>query len=322
MNQTDIKIIKPENIIDGDTNGGRADFATEVISGVKFNLLPRVTSSERESGTTRYRKAFIANANQLGETAYGSAVAISSPGNGEDRFYIKAGTNTDTQSELTASDWTGCGSLAVSASAGATSIQIAFKSNDFQISENTLLIIKDNLGNTCNIRTSSTSPCASWTGNIATVELAEQLPDSFTAFDTNVGVMIETGDLKPELTNITVSSTEGGFDETAITLYNRGTEADTFSLTFESSFSFLAAGVEVGSLSSGTTGSTFEPINPKTNTPYFSIPAGCWSGIFEAGNTVTFSTNPACKGFWIKEVVPTGCAHEPNNSFDLDWMID
>ncbi len=89
MNQTDIKILKSENISETDTNGGRVDFSREVVSGIKFNLLPRVTSSERADGVSRYRKAFISNMNQTGETAYGASVAISSPGNGEDRFYLK-----------------------------------------------------------------------------------------------------------------------------------------------------------------------------------------------------------------------------------------
>jgi len=134
--------------------------------------------------------------------------------------------------------------------------------------------------------------------------------------------MIETGDLTTTLSSVSVSSVSGIFDEEMITLYNKGTEADTFSITFDSSFSFQAAGVNAGSLPSGTTGAAYAPLNIKTNLPYFSIPSEAWSGLFEAGNTVTFSTDPACKSFWIKEVVPAGCAHEPNNSFELDWMID
>lgn len=322
MNQTDIKILKALNISDTDSNGGRVNMAAEVVSGVKFNLLPRVASSERDSGVTRIRKAFIANMNQLAETAYGSSIAISTPGNGEDRFYIKTGTNVDTQAELTASGWTGCGALAFNAAGGDTSIQVSFKSDDYDIPENALLLIKDNLGNSCNIRTSQTSPCVSWSGNLATIQLDGQLPDNYTAYDTNVGVMIETGDLTPSVSGVSVSSSGGAFDENLMTFANDGTEADTFSLTFDSSFSFQAAGVHAGSLVSGTTATAYEPINPKTNKPYFSIPAECWSGVFEAGNTVTFSTSPASKGFWIKEVVPAGCAHEPNNSFTLDWLID
>jgi hypothetical protein len=322
MNQTDIKIIKAENITDETTNGGRADYSTEVISGVKFNLLPRVTSTERENGVTRYRKAFITNVNQLGETAYGASVAISSPGNGEDRFYIKAGTDKDTQNDLSQDNWTGCGTLAYTASSGADSIQVLFKAADYAIPAGALLLLKDNDGNTANIRTSSTNPYTEWNGNIVTIQLAEQLPDNYTAYDTYIGVMIETGDLTPTLTDISISSTDGAFDETYMTLFNDGTEADTYSITFDSSFSFQCSGVASGSLPSGTISTAYEPLNPKTNQPYFSIPAESWSGIFEAGNTVTITTEPSSKGFWIKEVVPAGCAHEPNNSFNIDWMID
>jgi len=322
MNQTDIKIIKSESISETDSNGGRADFASEVISGVKFNLLPRVTSTQRENGITRYRKAFIANFNQQGETAYGASVAISTPGNGEDRFYIKAGTQTDTQSTLSSDGWGGCGTLAFNALAGATSVQVTFKSNDYDIPENALLIIKDTLGNICNVRTSQTPPCAEWNGNIATIELDSQLPDNFTAFETTIGVMIETGDLAPSVGSVSVSSVGGAFDDTLVSLHNYGTEEDTYSVTFDSSFAFHASGVETGAMPSGTTGSDYAPVNSKTGQPFFTIPSESWTGLFEAGNTVTFSTSPACKSFWIKEVVPAGCAHEPNNSFNLDWQID
>lgn len=322
MNQTDIKILKSETIIDDSGNGGRVNLASEVISGVKFNLLPRVTSTERDNGITRYRKAFISNMNQLSETAYGSAIAISSPGNGEDMFYIKAGSDSDTQGDLSADGWTGCGTLAYTASAGDTSIQVSFKANDYSIPEGALLLMKDEQGNSVNIRTSTTAPCAEWNGTTATIHLESELPSGFTAYETYVGIMIETGDLSPELSSVSVSSSSGAFDHTLITLYNDGTEADTFSITFDSAFSFAVSGAESGVLTSGTTASAYEPINPKTNKPYFSIPAESWSGIFEAGDTVTFTTEPASAGFWIKEYVPAGCAHEPNNSFNLDWMID
>lgn len=322
MDQTDIKIIKAENITDADSNGGRADYSTEVISGVKFNLLPRVTSTERGNGMTRFRKAFIANMNRLGETAYGASVAMSSPGNGGDRFYIKKGTDKDTQNDLPTDGWTGCGALAYNAAAGTESIQVVFKAADYAIPEGALLLIKDSAGGTANVRTSSSAPCTEWNGNTATIKLSEQLPDNYTSDGTYVGVMIETGDLSPSVQNISVSSTDGQFDENGITLFNDGTETDTYSITFESSFSFLCAGAESGPLASGTISTAYEPLNPKTNQPYFSIPAECWSGIFEAGNTITITTTPASRGFWIKEVVPAGCAHEPNNSFNLDWMID
>ncbi|PLX68636.1 MAG: hypothetical protein C0603_05645 [Denitrovibrio sp.] len=322
MNQTDIKILKPENISDTDTNGGRVDLAAAVISGVKFNLLPRVTSTERADGVVRYRKAFIANMNQSGETAYGASVAISSPGNGEDRFYIKQATNTDTKLDIIEEDWTGCGLLAFNRTAGDTSIQVTFKSNDYTIKENALLIIKDDQGASHNIRTSQTAPCSTWSGNIATIQLDSQLPENFTAITTSVGVMIEAGDLVPSLQSVVVTSAGGGFDESLITLYNSGTEEDTYSITFDSSFSFHVSGVESGALGSGTTGSDYSPVNSKTGQPYFSIPVASWSGLFEAGNTITISTSPASAGFWIKEVVPAGCAHEPNNSFNLDWQID
>lgn len=196
MNQTDISIIRSVNINDTDTNGGRCDLASVIVSGVKFNLFPRVTSAERESGITRYRKAYLANKNVNGETAYSACVGIGMPGNGQDRFYIASADHEDTQADVP-SEWTGCGRLSLDAAAG---------------------------------------------------------------------------------------------------LYS-------------------------GNLPSGQTTAQYSPANPKTGKPYFTIPAECWSGVFEAGNSVTLVTLPSAKGFWLKEVVPAGCPHEPDNRITLDWQI-
>lgn len=317
MNQTDIKIFRSITVTDTDSNGGKENKASEVVSGVKFNLFPRVTSAERETGITRYRKVFMSNMNTNGETAYGASIGLSSPGNGGDRFYIAKATEDDTQADTASLTWTGCGRLSADASAGDTSIQITFKNSDYVISNGSLLIIKDD-EKSCTVRAVS----ASFNGSTATVTLETQLPDDYSSSDTNAGVMLELGDLLPSYENLSVSSLTGEFDITKIVLYNAGTESDTYSLTFTSSIAYYVTGTEVGSLSSGSISSPYSPLNPKTARPYFTLPAECFSGSFEAGNTISFSTRPASASVWIKETVPAGCPHEPNNRTSLDWLID
>jgi len=321
MNQSDIKILKSESVNNSDSNGGGVDFASEIVSGIKFNLFPRVTSSERESGITRYRKIFMTNFNDAGETAYGASICLSSPGNAQDRFYIKKATKSDEQSAVTDGGWGGCGKLAFDASAGAGSIQVLFKNNDYVIEKGALLLIKDS-ANTHNIRVLNGDDHVSWSGNIATIKLDGQLPENFSAGESYVGVMIEGGDLKPELKSANLSSVAGNFDQSKLNLTNRGTTDDTFSVTFQSAIDFSVSGVKSGDLPSGSISSLYAPLNSKTNQPFFKIPADCWSGTFEAGNTLTIKTTSASFGVWIKEVVPAGCPHEPDNSFDIDWQID
>lgn len=316
MNQTDISIIRSVSINDTDSNGGRCDLASTVVSGVKFNLFPRVTSSERESGITRYRKAYILNKNSNGETAYGACVGIGMPGSGQDKFYIAPADHEDTQADVP-SQWTGCGRLSLSASAGDTAVSVLFKSSDYSIPEGALLLIQDD-EKSCNARVASVTKNV----NTAAITLEGQLPHSFDSEDTYVGVMLELGDLAPELESAEISSLTGGFDRTKVVLSNGGTEFDTFSLTFTSAFAFTASGFYAGNLPSGQITAQYSPVNPKTGKPYFTIPSACWSGAFEAGNSVTLVTLPSAKGFWLKEVVPAGCPHEPDNRITLDWQID
>ena len=316
MNQSDISIIRSVNITDTDDNGGRANLASTVVSGVKFNLFPRVTSAERETGVTRYRKAFIANSNVNGETAYSACVCIGTPGNGQDRFYIAQAGMADTQAELP-DEWTGCGKLTQSATAGDESITLLFKSSDYSIPEGALLLIRDD-EKSCNMRVASVSRNV----NTATVSLVGQLPHSFEANAAYAGVMLELGDLEPVLESASLNSLTGAFDHELVVLANGGTEYDTFSLTFTSSISFSATGLYAGTLPSGQSTAQYAPLNSKTGKPYFTIPAEAWSGAFEAGNSLTLVTLPSAKGFWLKEVVPAGCPHEPDNRITLEWQID
>ncbi len=317
MNQTDIQLNRSLNITDTDTNGGRENKAGGIVSGVKFNLFPRVTSSERETGIVRYRKVFMSNMNTSGETAYGACAGLSSPGNGGDSFYIAIGTHTDTQAEAEGLAWTGCGQLAADAYAGDTAIQVYFKGTDYNIPDGCLLIIRSG-EDTETVRAVS----ASFNGNTATITLQSQIADSYIASETYAGVMLELGDLTPGFENVSVSSLTGQFDPSGMALYNAGTEHDTYSITFTSALSYTAAGAETGVLPSGTISSSYSPINEKTARPYFTIPAECFSGTFEAGNSISFDTRPASAGFWIKESVPAGCAHEPDNKTTIDWLID
>lgn len=317
MEQTDIKILRSQNVTDTDDNGGRENKASEVVSGVKFNLFPRVTTSERESGITRLRKVFMANMNTNGETAYGAFIGLSSPGNGGDRFHIAKGTQNDTQADTAGLAWTGCGTLTQDASAGDTQISITFKHSDYTIPAGSLIIIKDD-EKSCTVRSVSSA----FNGNTAVVTLENQLPDSFLSAFSYAGVMLELGDLAPSLGGVSVSSVAGSFDSSKAVLYNAGTESDTFSLVFTSSLAFYASGASAGSLSSGTVTSAYSPLNPKTGRPFFTLPAECFSGSFEAGNTISFTTSPASASVWIKETVPAGCPHEPNNRTSLDWLID
>jgi len=96
-----MKLIKSAIVLDGATNGG-VKGTTAVASGVRHALFPRVTRAERTAGVTRYRKLFLANENPDQEAAYGPLVYLTYPSVAGDRFYLAAGTQTDTQADIVA----------------------------------------------------------------------------------------------------------------------------------------------------------------------------------------------------------------------------
>jgi hypothetical protein len=145
---TDITYKKSKTITDTTVNGGRMG-DTSVVSGAKHSLFPRVTKTERVNGVTRYRKEFWKNSNADDDIAYGVLQWIEVPSNAGDRFYLKKGTSTDTQSGLTSPpagtvhQWIGGGQLQTALSGAETSVAITMESNDYVFENGAYLHIAD-----------------------------------------------------------------------------------------------------------------------------------------------------------------------------------
>ena len=141
---SDIKFLKSTTITDTDSNGGVLS-EVEVVSGVRHNLFPRVSRSEREVGVTRYRKEFWKNHNAADDIAYGMLVYFECITNAGDRFALGKGTQEDVQSQMLADlpDWVGCGQLETALSGGETSVSITMESADVVFLNGGLLHIAD-----------------------------------------------------------------------------------------------------------------------------------------------------------------------------------
>ncbi len=411
---SDIKFYKSKTVTDTSGNGGRIDRTKEVVSGIKYNLFPRVSYSERTSGVTRYRKEFIANMNDSEEVAYGVLYACMLHSGGQDRFYVKLGTHSDTQADLTDDGWTGGGPLYADVSAGSTSVQVNFDSNDYDVPNGASLVIanwnssseefedaavltaanvsasetvgtgdgsttsfsatlattpvdEDSLeiaytiggtdytatddgdgnisGTDCTgtidydtgalSLTFSTAPdngsditatyyqrCATWSGNVCTISLDDQVPNAYTASDAYVGVALSCGDLTPSFDSVSATSTSGTFDDSYLEVYNQGTVYDQWTITFDSATTFTCSGANEGSQVGGSISSDYAPLNPDTNTPYFTIESSAWGGTWASGDTVRFNTYPAAKGIWYKEVVPAGTPRAATNLVAAHYIVE
>jgi hypothetical protein len=130
---SDIKFRKSVVVTDVASNGGRVGYVV-VLSGIKHNLFPRVTKTERTAGVTRYRKQFFCNENASNEIAYGILLYPEFPTNSGDRILIALGTKDDIQSDIDSTyNWVSCGPLNANVSASGSSVTIAMEATDMDI---------------------------------------------------------------------------------------------------------------------------------------------------------------------------------------------
>lgn len=145
MTKDDLIFVKSQNVTDTSSNGGRMSY-NPVLNRVRFNIFPRVTKSERSNGITRYRKIFLWNKESANEPAFAPLVYLihPTPATGE-RVYLAKGTDTDTQNDITTNPnnyiWTGAGQLSSDVSAGATTINVDFESNDYFINNEMYVVL-------------------------------------------------------------------------------------------------------------------------------------------------------------------------------------
>lgn len=161
-----------------------------------------------------------------------------------------------------------------------------------------------------------------WNGNVVTVTLAEPLVNSYLAANTYVSGVIVLGDITPT-SSIGGQTGTGTYDAALfpLQLFNRSTPDDTFTVNFTSGTSFLVSGVTSGALGGGSINAAFTPVNG-AGLPYFTIPAGFFTGTWQSGNTLTFTTGSASAPLWFRETVPPGTAENSSNFVAWGWYAE
>lgn len=317
METTDIKYYKSATVSDLSTNGGLITLSSPVTSGTKNAVFPRVTSTERAAGVTRYRKLFLANRNTSNETISDMKTGLLTQSPGGDRFYIAPVTaDNDTQSAASGiTKWYGAGEVNSSITAGATSINLLFENSDYA-TDAAYIYLSDGTNDEIVDVTS-----ASFAGNVMTAVLTTGTVNTY-AVGAFAAQLITLGDLIASKTQNAVSSVAGTINTDYMTLNNIGCIDDTYTFTFTSATTFVVSGTNSGALDGGSTSSTYAPVNPVTGQPLFSMTTSFWGGTFASGDYVIMDTKGAYKPFWLKEVVPAGTAYEPDNNVKLVWMAD
>jgi hypothetical protein len=316
MEVSDIKYYKSQVVSSDSTNGGLIGFQSPVVSGVKNSVFPRVSSAERVSGILRYRKLFLANRNAENETLADVRIGLLTKSPADDIFAIAPAGRTDTQAESSAyTSWYGAGTLDGSATAGSTAVSLLFESDNFA-DDFTHLYITD--GENYEVAEVASAEAV---GNLINATLSAPLVNSYSAGDM-AAVLINLGTLSPSAVVDGVSSVSGSVDDNYLSVNNIGCADDTFTLLFTSDTAFAVSSEHLGSITGGSVSALYAPLNPVTAQPLFTLSPSFFSGVFQAGESITISTTGAYAPFWLRETVPAGAGYEPSNSVQIIWIAE
>ena len=315
---------------DQTSNGGLMS-TTEIATGVKNNIWPDVPQSERSAGSTKYRKAFLKVASADNLALIDARIFVETPTPGGDRVLFCAGTQTDTQANLTGTERLyGTGGLDTNASAGATTITVNTEggSGDGAFANGDLIRISDKVtidavsGNAEFIRLAATN-AVSWNGTKATLTFAagQSLTNSYVAASTRVASVWEAGTIRGAVDTWSISSsagTYGGWSGTGnppagVTTDAIGSIEQTWTITFTSASAFTCVGDSVGSVGGGNRTTDFAPNNADFSRQHFTLPASGWGGTWATGEMISFKTHPASVALWQKRIIPPNTASLPGD---------
>jgi len=295
-------------------NGGRMAFA-QLVSGVKNNLFPDVSQSERQAGALKWRKAFI-HVNSAQDTALLNVrLFLDSLTPAGDFVVFQPGTQTDTENQIAGRPY-GIGTLYAPIVGGATQLQVACEHNveyatlqPIRVGDLVRVSDRPSTGGAGNEEWVTVSG-VSYGADFATLDVASALVNSYATANTLVSSVLQLPSVVASVSGVAVSSGSGSFDVATVgnlVAHNKGAVPENWTLTFTGATTFTVSGTTVGALASpGSVSADYAPLNPATGTPYFTIKTIAWAGTFQSNDTVTFATQPAAIPIWYRRQVPAG----------------
>lgn len=318
---TELKMYRSALVSDiAGTNGGVLS-NSEIVSSVNNNIFPDVPQTERTTGSTKYRKVFFKNTNSADLALLNPRLFLDKYTQGDDAIYFIEATQTDLQSAISGTPkFYGAAKLDANVSSGAVNITVLIEDPTNQFLKNGDLI---RISNKADVNSAgfeefiAISGAPSIVGSVVTIHLATALVNSYTAADTRVAnVLVPAGSLTPTVTATNVATVgNGDLTFASMVLGNLGTAYDQWTLTFSSSTAFSVQGVRQGSVGTGNTLTDLAPVNPASGTAFFTIPASAFTGAWAAGDTASFTTNPAAFPIFLKRIVPAGAGAISGNRF-------
>jgi len=303
-------------------NGGVMTF-TQITSGVKNNLFPDVSNTERSAGSTKRRKSFIHVASSQDVALLNARVFLDALTPAGDYVLFRPGTQSDTEDTLTARPY-GIGTLNAPLAAGATQVQVVGEHADYATSQpfrtGDLIRIADIPGTGgAGHEEFVTATNVTWAGGVATIDFSPALANAYATSNTLVSSVYQVASVLASADGVTVTSAAGTFTAANnLDAHNKGGIEQTWTVTFSSATNFSVSGSTVGTLSTaGTITADFAPINPATGTPYFTLRQTGWGGTWAANDQLVFATHPAAIPIWYERIVPPGTGSLANDTASL-----
>ena len=107
-----------------------------------------------------------------------------------------------------------------------------------------------------------------------------------------------------------------------ILVQNSGCETERWAVRFLSPTSFQVIGEHVGVIATGNTSTDCAPINPATNTPYFTLQSEGWGSGWAAGNVLRFNTVSATYPLWLARTIQPGASTVVDDHFTIQVRGD
>jgi len=178
--------------------------------------------------------------------------------------------------------------------------------------------------NSANILATYCDLCYYYTGNVLTIDLDSTIANAYTANEAFASPCVYGGDIVYSVSDYqVVTGATLTYDDTTYPVIgsNKGTVAETYTLTFSSATAFNCTGTTSGAVGSGTVFSDFEVSDTQGNL-MFRVRAAGWGGTGQAGDTFVFTTHPATFPHWVREVVPANTPPTPTNQVLLGWYAE
>ncbi len=295
-------------------NGGRMAFA-QLVSGVKNNLFPDVSQSERGAGSVKWRKAFIHINSAQDAALLNVRLFLDALTPAGDFVLFQPGSATDTENQIAGRPF-GIGTLFAPVVGGAGQIQVACEHNaeyaslqPFRVGDLVRVSDRPSTGGPGNEEWVSVTGIV-YGPDFATVDIAPALANGYATANTLVSSAYEIPSVAAGFSGVSGTSTGGTYDATTVgnlVAHNKGAVEETWKLTFTGATTFTVSGTTVGVLPDiGSTSADFAPLNPATGTPYFTVKSAGWGGVFQVNDMLAFSTHPAAIPVWYRRQVPAG----------------